>query len=76
MIILIKHPKVYQITALIYIDSYDNAQTLCTNVTIPDVTMKRLASAHKYPFYLFYDEDGLELMIKYDAIIEIRRIIL
>lgn len=72
---MIRHPKVYQITALIYIDSYDNAQTLCTNVTIPDETMKKLSSSNKYPFYLFYDEDGLELMIKYDSIIEIRRVI-
>lgn len=73
---MIKHPQVYEITMEIYIDEDEQARTVRRLVTIPDLTMKRLASSHKYPFYLFYDEDGLEIITQYDAILEIRRVIL
>lgn len=72
---MIKHPQVYEITMELYIDKDEQARTIRRLVTIPDETMKRLASSHKYPFYLFYDEDGLEVITQYDAILEIRRII-
>lgn len=73
--IMIKHPQVFEITMELYIDADEKARTIRRMVTIPDETMKRLSSAHKYPFYLFYDEDGLEIITQYDAILEIRRII-
>ena len=72
---MIKHPQVFEITMEIYIDEDEQARSVRRIVTIPDETMNRLASAHKYPFYLFYDEDGLEVITQYDAILEIRRII-
>ncbi|MBC6389241.1 hypothetical protein ERK14_06790 [Lactobacillus kunkeei] len=72
---MIKHPQVFEITMELYIDADEQARTVRRLVTIPDETMHRLASSHKYPFYLFYDEDGLEVITQYDAIIEIRRII-
>lgn len=73
---MIKHPQVYEITMEIYIDEDEQARSVRRIVTIPDETMNRLASSHKYPFYLFYDEDGLEIITQYDAILEIRRVIL
>lgn len=78
MIIMIKHPKIYEITMEVYSDEDGREireRNTSRRVTIPDETMKKLSSEEQYPFYLFYDEDGLEIIIQYDVILEIRRVV-
>ena len=72
---MIKHPQVYEITMEIYVDEDEQAKSIRRLVTIPDTTLQRLADDRQYPFYLFYDEDGMELILRYDAILEVNRVI-
>lgn len=72
------HPKIYEITMEVYSDEDGREireRNTSRRVTIPDETMKKLSSEEQYPFYLFYDEDGLEIIIQYDVILEIRRVV-
>ena len=70
-----KHKKTYEIIMALSINDDCEVESVRRYVTIPDITMRRLGQDRQYPFYLFYDEDGMELILQYDAIVEIRRVI-
>lgn len=72
---LIRYPRVYEIVTGSYMDDDKNLKEICKRVTIPPITMEKLLSDKKYSFYGFMDEDGLEVILPYDAIVEIRRVI-
>lgn len=72
---LIRHPKVYEIVTGSYMDDDKNLKEICKRVTIPFFTMEKLSSDKKYAFYEFMDGDGLSVILPYDAIVEIRRVI-
>lgn len=72
---LIRHPKVYEVVTQLFMDEDNNLQEISKRLTIPPFTMDRLLSDKKYAFYQFTDEDGLSVILSYDAIVEIRRVI-
>lgn len=72
---LIRHPKVYEVVTCSYIDDDNNLKEMCKRVTIPPITMEKLLSDKKYAFYEFMYGDGLSVILPYDAIVEIRRVI-
>lgn len=70
-----KHKKTYEIIMALSINDDCEVESVRRYVTIPDITMRRLGQDSQYPFYLFYDEDGMELILRYDAILQVNRVI-
>ena len=70
-----KHKKTYEIIMALSINDDCEVESVRRYVTIPDITMRRLGQDRQYPFYLFYDEDGMELILQYDAILQVNRVI-
>lgn len=70
-----KHRQTYLIIMAVAINDDSEVESVQRYVTIPDTTLQRLADDRQYPFYLFYDEDGMELILRYDAILEVNRVI-
>ncbi len=71
---IVFQPK-YSLISAMYIDETGESAVVQQTVTMPNETLVRLHDSEKYPFYRFLDEDGLDIYVQYDAILQIRRVV-